>query len=114
VQGGGDSKSADEAAAIIGVAVLLGLTTTTAAQDAELQDAINVENDIDQAQMGDGAQLRQLQAEVQADMPKGKTATLAQVAAAVNAGNQDFAFCQGGNLESESDIASGIAASLSK
>ena len=108
---GGDHDGSDDAAAAIAViAILAALSTTTAAQDAELQDASNVISDIDQAQMGDGAQLRQLQEKVQADMPNGKTASLNQVAAAVNIGNQTRSFCQGGNLKSESELASAVAA----
>lgn len=111
--GGNGGSSKDSAAAAIAiVAILAALSTTTAIQDAELQDAENVMSDIDEAQLGDGAQLRQLQAKVQADLPSGKTASLAQVAAAVAAGNQQLAFCAGGNLESESELASTIAASL--
>ncbi len=110
--GGGNNAQANEVAAIATLAILGALTTTTAVQDAELQDAENVISDIDQAQLGDGAQLRQLLADVQSDLPKGQTATLAEVANAVNIGNEQYSFCAGGNLDSESELAKSIATSL--
>jgi len=110
--GRGGGRGDDEAGDIAALAILGGLTTTSAVQDSELNDAQNVLSIIDQAQMGDGPQLREFLGRVQSDSKPGSIITLSQVADAVLSADQKFEFCLGGDLDSERELASQIAADL--
>lgn len=109
-----NNNNATDTAIAVGAVVVLGAlsTTSTAMEDAELQDAENVIYDIDQAQMGDGAQLENLLSKVQADMPAGKTASLNQVSSELMIDNDTYQFCAGGDLDSEAQLASLLASQI--
>lgn len=97
--------------AIIGLAILAGLLTTTAVQDAELQSAIDMRNIIDEAQLGDGASLQNLVMKVQ-KYAHNNLITEAQVARVINYDNATLAFCVGGDLKNEDELAALIAGQL--
>lgn len=108
--GGGSDEGDDSAAIIVGVGLALSVTTTLA-EDAKLSDAKDMISIVDEAQMGDGANLRSFVAQVQADTKS--SVTQAQVAAAVIKDNKNLSFCPAGDLSSVSELAQKIASELS-
>jgi hypothetical protein len=109
--GGNAGGGSDEAGAIVGLAILAGLLTTTAVQDEELQSAIDTRDVIDEAQMGDGPNLQKLLAEVRSDA-KNPAITEAQVANLVNVDNVDLSFCSGGDLDSIDELATLVSSQI--
>jgi hypothetical protein len=105
----GGSSDDVAAVAIIGV-IAAGLITTSIVEDAELSDAQNMINIIDEAQMGDGPELRTFTTKVQSNMKA--SVTEAQVADAVVKANENLEFCPAGDLNSVSEFAERIARDL--
>lgn len=106
--GHGHSDEADMLAMMMTTGLLL---TTTTAEDARLDETRQMINIIDQADMGDGPQLRDFTNKVQslASVSVG----LRQVAQAVYLANLHREFCRGGDLDSVDELASRIANKLS-
>jgi hypothetical protein len=93
---------------IAALAIISGLITTTAMEDAQLHDAQNVISIIDQARMGDGPQLRSFVSKVQSLVPN-KTASIAEVSDEVVRANRNLEFCRAGDLDTVNELASRIA-----
>lgn len=104
-------SSDDEAILIAGAVIAGGLITTSIAEDMKLKDAQSMISIIDQAEMGDGPQLRDFATQVQAKTKA--SVTVSQVAAAVTRANEAQSFCQAGDLDSVDELAQKVAGDLS-
>ena len=101
-------RGGDDGAAAVFILFVAGLLTTTSiAEDVQLHDTRTMINIIDQAEQGDGPQLRDFAKKVESKMKS--SVTLEQVATAVVRENDNYEFCRAGDLDTVRELVARVA-----